>query len=476
MLKSLSITRRILVGVLLAELVSTVVISLTSVFFEQHVHFQAFDVMLNGRAQSLLGAVGDADDAGDTLILDMQGITLPKNDLFDVEDSNGRILGRSPVWPPEITRTNVEAERRSGIYRTTINHTDYRFVELKAVRIVDPSEHGGITRQVTILYGSPTTHVWHEIAEAVRFYSILSLALLVFTAGLIAWFLRSALSPLRELASEASGVSATQWSFNPPETAKFTRELAPLTKAIETTLVGLERSFAQQRRFTGDAAHELKTGVAIIKSSLQLLAMRDRTAQDYRSGLEVCLADCARLEITVLEMLTLARVDYQLTHHVPPTDAELNIASCVDKSIRQFSSLAQLKEIAIVVVARTATARVRLSGEDGVLLCSNLLHNALQHSSPGSTVSIKLENMDGFVTMSIEDEGEGISEKILPHIFEPFFRADSSRDRKSGGTGLGLAICKAICDRAGGSIVIDSVVNKGTQVAVRLPSQVLISV
>jgi signal transduction histidine kinase len=143
----------------------------------------------------------------------------------------------------------------------------------------------------------------------------------------------------------------------------------------------------------------------------------------------------------------------------------------VDESIRQFSSLAQLKKIS-VVVTKTAATQVHLSEEDCALLCSNLLHNALQHSPSGSIISIRLEDENGFATMCFEDEGEGIPEEILPHIFEPFFRAASSRDRKSGGTGLGLAICKAICDRAGGSIVISSMVNEGTRVSVRLPSQV----
>lgn len=109
-------------------------------------------------------------------------------------------------------------------------------------------------------------------------------------------------------------------------------------------------------------------------------------------------------------------------------------------------------------------------------MLSALLEPAAQcpHSPPGSTVTISLIAADRFLTMSIEDEGEGLPEQVLPHIFEPFFRADSSRDRKSGGTGLGLAICKAICDRGGGSIVIASEVNAGTRVLLQLPTRVLV--
>jgi signal transduction histidine kinase len=474
-LKSMSITRRIISGVLLAELISAVIISLTSVAFERHIHFQAFDVMLHGRAEALLGAVADANDVADDVMLDTHSVTIPRGDLFEVQENNGRVLGRSEKWPAAITAGDVQAGSKNGIYRTSVNHHDYRFVQLNAVRTVDPGEHGGTPHNITVLYGSPTTHVRHEIYEAVRFYSILSLSLLIATAGLTAWFLRNALFPLHQLASEAGGISASQWSFNPPETARSTRELAPLTRAIEAALARLELSFAQQRRFTSDAAHELKTDVAIIKSSLQLLTMRDRSADDYRNGLEVCLEDCTRLESTVQQMLTLARVEYESDFRIPLATESIDMADYVDDAVSQFSSLAQLKDIAINV-AKTGTAQVCLDVNDGALLCSNLLHNALQHSPSGSTISIRLTDADGWITFSIVDEGEGIPENVLPHVFEPFFRADSSRDRKSGGTGLGLAICKAICARAGGSIVIDSVVNKETQVSVKLPSYIEVKV
>jgi signal transduction histidine kinase len=474
-LKSTSISRRIITGVLLAELVSALVMTVISVFYERHVHFQAFDVMLHGRAESLLGAVADADDADDNLVLDTRSITIPKADLFEVQDATGRMLGRSPTWPQEITPEKVSSGSKKGTYRALANKEDYRFVRLDAVRIVDPGEHGGVTRRIIVLYGSPTTHVRREIREAVRFYFILSLLLLIATAVLITWFLRMALFPLHQLTSEAEGISVKQWSFNPPDAARSTRELAPLAKAIETTLARLERAFNQQRQFTSDAAHELKTDVAIIKSSLQLLTMRNRSTEEYRNGLEVCLRDCARLEGTVQEMLTLARVEYESDHSTSLRNESADLADYVDEAVHRFSSLTELKEISIKVT-KTGSTKVNLNGEECALLCSNLLHNALQHSPSKSHIFITLTGSDGFLSMLIEDEGEGIPEEALPYIFEPFFRADSSRDRKSGGTGLGLAICKAICDRVGGSIVISSIVNTGTRVSLRLPSRLTIEV
>jgi signal transduction histidine kinase len=97
------------------------------------------------------------------------------------------------------------------------------------------------------------------------------------------------------------------------------------------------------------------------------------------------------------------------------------------------------------------------------------LLNALQHASPTSAINVEIEQEDSEARIKIHDQGEGIPAESLPHIFERFSRAEASRSRKTGGTGLGLAICKAVVDKCGGSIEIQSEVGRGTTVVVRLP-------
>ena len=162
---------------------------------------------------------------------------------------------------------------------------------------------------MTILYAAPTGPVWHAIRGAVEFYAAGSMLLLLVTGPLIAWLLHRALLPLRELADLAGKVSVDAWAFDAPERAKTTPELAPLTEALESALARLERSFDQQKTFVSDAAHELKTAVAVTKSSLQLLALKPRGPGEYRVGLARCLADSGRIEELVTKMLTLARVE-----------------------------------------------------------------------------------------------------------------------------------------------------------------------
>jgi signal transduction histidine kinase len=270
---------------------------------------------------------------------------------------------------------------------------------------------------------------------------------------------------LRELAAEAAGVSVDSWDFAPPQRARMIKELAPLTIALETVITGLEHAFMQQRRFVSDAAHELKTAVAVLKSSLQLLTLKQRTALEYERGIERCQLDCDRIEETVAKMLTLARVE---TKSAPASDAT-DLTSLLRQVTEQFDSMAELKRLQILVLAE-GPVMVDVQPEQLQLLCGNLLLNALQHSPAGSAIRAVVQQDGTHAELAIEDDGEGIAAEDLPHVFDRFYRGDPSRSRNTGGTGLGLAICKAIASRWQGTIDISSSLGIGTKVTVRFPA------
>ncbi len=432
--------------------------------YERHVRFRSFDVMLRGRADSLLGAVQDAEDTQDNVMLDGTEVNLPAEDIYQVQDASGRVLGRSPNWTgPDKT---MLAAQTGKFLRVHSGGKHYRGLRIEGLRIVDPGDKGGgIPRRVTIFYGSPIDRVWREIWEAVGFYAITSLCLLAISGWLIFWLLHRGLAPLRQLAAEAAGVSVDSWNFVPPQRARMIRELAPLTVALETVLTGLERSFMQQRRFVGDAAHELKTAVAVLKSSLQLLTLKQRTAVEYERGIERCQLDCERLEETVAKMLTLARLET----NGASTGVATDLAHILRQAAQQFESMAELKRLQILVMAEGPLV-VDIDPEQLQLLCSNLLLNALQHSPSGSAIRAAVQQDGERAELTIEDDGDGIATQDLPHVFDRFYRADPSRSRNTGGTGLGLAICKAIASRWQGTIDISSELGIGTKVIVRFPA------
>ncbi len=460
--KQRSILRQSIVAVLLTETAAALLLIGVMAGYEQHVRYHAFDMMLRGRANAMLGAVEDAEDPGDNVALNLRGLEMPSGDLFQVTADSNRVLGRSSGWPAQ----GLGAQPGLNASAVTIGGKGYRFIVQRGVRVVDSEHGGGTAHPVAIVYGAPTGQLRHEVFEAVRFYTAAFALVLLATTLLLTRMLRRALSPLHDLTVAAGKVSAEAWHFAAPGSAQQTRELAPLAEAMEAFVKRLQQSFEQQRRFTSDAAHELKTDVAIIKSSLQLLTMRPRSPHEYRQGLAVSLEDCDRLEAAVLEMLTLARVEHASFVFTGSTDLTAHAAAAV----RTLNAMADLRGVRLQLEPRNGDAAyVPLTPGDCRILCTNLMRNAVQHSRAGSAIAAAVGVEAGYVVMAIQDEGEGIAPESLPHIFKPFYRGDDARDRERGGTGLGLAICKALCEKAGGTIAISSQPGCGTLVTVRLP-------
>jgi len=466
-MKPHSIARRLITTVLLVELISALCVTGMAWLYERHSQIRSFDTLLRGRADSLLGSVQDAEDPEDNVMLSKSDVDVPPEDVYEVRDEKGRLLGRSPNW--DGATKEILATHNDGYFKLAVNGKHYRSLVLHGLRVVDPGDKGGgVPHHVTVVYGSPVERLWRAIAGAVKFYAIASLCLMLVTGLAMAWLLHRGMAPLRALAAEAAGVSVNAWRFSPPEEARATKELAPLVDALEATLRRLEHSFFQQRRFVSDAAHELKTGVAVVKSSLQLLGIKQRSAAEYQAGLERCETDCGRMEEIVAKMLALARVESADTG-ASRAGLTTDISDTLHKIVDQFSSMAELRGVTVALSVQKPL-RVALAAEECALLLSNLLLNALQHTSRDTRITILAKEKNEMVEVRFEDQGDGIPSEVLPHVFERFYRGDPSRNRNTGGTGLGLSICKAIVDTAGGEITIDSTPGLGTTVVLLLPS------
>ncbi|HEY5056093.1 MAG TPA: HAMP domain-containing sensor histidine kinase [Acidobacteriaceae bacterium] len=459
-----SLSRQLFAGVLLAELVCAVAFSAVALLHEMNGRRRAFDVMLRGRADSLLGAIHDAEDPGDNIYVDPSELVLPRQDSYEVLTPAGKLLSFSPRSSP-ATLAALSGLRETGFFDLRAGREHIRAIRFDGMRVIDRDEvPGGLRRPVVVLYASPTRDLWHEAVEAVQFYIVAGLVLLTLTGLALVWFLRRRLSPLEELAAIAGRVSTRSWDFVPPDSVLRTTELAPIALSIEKLLDGLHQAFEAQRRLTGDAAHELKTSIAVLKSSLQLLAMNPRTVEQYHQALDGLISDTERMEQLSVRMLALARLEEA------PVDplSECDLGCALRVVAERMRPVAEQKQIALSVDARTVGG-VRLPTDDAETLCSNLIMNALQHTPCEGRISASITVSMGSVALRVQDDGKGIPADDLPHVFERFYRADTSRARTSGGAGLGLSICRAIVERGDGSIGIESVPGTGTVVCVTLP-------
>lgn len=484
-MKSYSLTRRLITAVLLVELASAVALILLAGGYESLSHFRAFDVMLEGRVDSVLGAIEDAGDSADNIALDRSDLHLPRNDIFLVRDEGGRMLGHSENWPgadqvnadPDVApgsafnrieRAIVDSNRDGNEFLAIeVDGEHYRALRATGFRTVDPEEGGGTRHKVVIIYGARTEPVWESVGQAISFYAAVSLLLLLVSGLLMLAVLRRGLRPLNHLAEQAAQVSVGSWTFAPGDEVRSVRELVPLVLALESVLAGLEHAFNQQTQFVSDAAHELKTSVAVIKSSIQVLAMRPRSAGEYSAGLERVQIDCTRMEDLVASMLTLAGLE---AREISGDAASTDLAAVLRQVAEHLDTIAEMAHLRITL---DLPSTLIVAGEQDALrlLCTNLVLNALQHSPTGATVSISLHELDqSTAEMRVEDGGEGIPPEVLPHIFDRFYRGDPSRSRRTGGTGLGLAIARAVVTRCRGTINVQSQPGKGTSVAVCLPS------
>lgn len=459
-MKTHSLARRAIASVLLVELFCALAFSSTALLHEWRTRLHGLDTEVQGRSDSLLGAIQDAEDPDDNIFVDPAELNLPKRDVYAVYNQGGRLLGSS-----QQPAADLIARSTDGIRTVRANGRSYRVLQREALRIIDREENGGVglRRPVTILYASPTTHMWHEVLEAAGFYVAVSLVLVCATTAVLIVLLRWLLKPLEDLALAASEVRAARLTFVPPESALQLRELKPLAQALSATIHRLREAFELQHRFVGDAAHELKTAVAVVRSSIQVMDLRPRSVDEYRAGLARVLADNERVETLVTRMLTLARFE---EHHPVQMDP-MNLAEKARETLSHLGSLSASYGVEVKSAMDTGLC-LRIEPDAFEALISNLVVNAMQHSPRGEAVlvSLRADERTSRIVLEIKDAGPGVPPELLPHVFERFFRADRSRSRETGGAGLGLAICKSIVEAANGSIEMLSEPGRGTVVRV----------
>ena len=298
-------------------------------------------------------------------------------------------------------------------------------------------------------------------------WSLLGAGGLVLALGLgVCWAITTiAIRPIDEISAAAERISTGDLSGRVP-VADTDTELGGLAAVLNTTFSRLDAAFARQLQFTADAAHELRTPLAVIISETQTALARDRSAGEYRETVAGCLETAQQMRQLTESLLALARVDGS---DAVPHREHVDVGALVEMAATRFRETAQHRGVAIHSKLPPTSAFTTPERLEQVI--NNLLSNALDYNRPGGTVTLSTRNDGGDAVFTIADTGVGISGEHLPHIFDRFYRVDKSRSRVDGHAGLGLAICKTIVDAEHGRITVQSAEGVGTTFEVRLPRE-----
>jgi signal transduction histidine kinase len=441
------------------------------IFYTHRQLLSTLDGRIQARAMSVAALVRYTEAANGAVYFDDSlmppSLDPSHSDWFAVWTEKSGLLTRSANWPAGF---EIPSTSRDHWYFNWAG-IRYRGLRLAGVPVLDREEGNAFHPQtLTIVYASPTLQLDQQVRQSGSYIALSGLLLLAVTVLLALWGIRRGLLPLQELAGKAALVSTQNWELHLPEEIQEIKELRPLTESMRTMLDRLHHSFDQQSEFLGNTAHELKTPVAVLKSTLQSMLQRPRTLDEYRAGIEHSLEDLERLEQLLQWILQLARAE-QWARGALHRDLEvIDLTATCEDSIERIRALAESRNTTIHL-SKNGPVLFQADPEDLQVVWINLLENAVRYSPAGGSVEVAVSwGNNGGAQIIFEDHGTGIEPAHLPHIFERFYRGDPSRNRATGGFGLGLAIVKALVEAYGGVITADSTPGKGTRMTVVLPA------
>lgn len=377
--------------------------------------------------------------------------------IFEVADSSGNWIFRSPRFLQPVPPLPAAQGSQVSFFTNNLEQMQYR-TALQRV------EAGG---QIFEIHAAVPTEPFDQALDHFRLIEKEILPLLVCVAALLGYWLSGrSLAPVNRIiqTAERIGVESLSRRLDVPRARD---ELRRLTEAINAMLDRIERSFRRITQFTADASHDLRTPVAIVRTSAEISLRRPRTAAEYRETLQQILHTSIETSELLENLLTLARADAGAAGmEMHP----LELGSHVRKAQERAKVLSSDKDLELVLRVPGTPVWVRADAVAIDRLLLILVDNAVKYTPAGGRCEIELSHGEEHAQITVRDTGLGIPESDLSSIFERFTRADRARSRDVPGAGLGLAIARWITDMHGGTIAAESRVGAGSAFQVRLPA------
>ncbi|WP_245859081.1 sensor histidine kinase [Luteimicrobium subarcticum] len=405
----------------------------------------------------------------------LSGGTLP------LEQSATKDMYGVPVTP-DLTLTEVKVRDREPFTVDAKNvdgtdaSTQWRLIAATGTSTTDGSLN-------SIVYvGLPLADVSSTVHQLSKVLGLTALAVILLGAVLGWWLVRRELRPLHAIETTAASIAAGDLTQRIPqeppstEVGSLTASLNVMLAQIEAAFVAQEASEARMRRFVSDASHELRTPLATIRGYGELYRMGALTSHDQVDDTMRRIEDSAnRMGTLVNDLLALARLD----EGRPLRQDDVDLTVLAADSVRDLVALDPTRDVQLVSLNPPAPgadtsdgpAPVVVVGDEERLrqVLANLVGNVARHTASGTPAQIAVGTSEGRAVLEVRDHGTGITSEQSQHVFERFYRADSSRNRASGGSGLGLAIVAAIAGAHHGRVGVVDTPGGGLTVRLELP-------
>lgn len=443
-----------------------ILFSLGVYFFAQRILTERMDANLRATLQSTISFL--AHDTKEAMPL-TEALEEPRftGQMVAVVDADGRVLARKPARSDLVLRLPPLPLDASP---------SPRFYELRESNSEADDSCRGIYQMLTpLVTGAPpsiavvtaSSEVLNDQLDTLQNVLTIVIVVSLLMAGGGTWFLVGrSLIPLTAMATATEHITASNLGERLPVVTKD--ELGRLASSFNDLLSRLSASFSQQQQFMGDASHELRTPVSVIRTAAQVaLQKTERSNPEYRDALVIIEHQASRLSSIVENMFALTRADM---NHLPLDLNELFLNEIVADCARAAGILAQRKGVSLKAIG---LPEAPYCGDDRLLrqMISNLLDNAVKYTEAGGTVEVRLQRLDAIYEISVSDTGCGIPSELQPRVFDRFFRADSARPGTNGpgGAGLGLAISRSIAELHAGRLILQYSGPEGSTFRVCLP-------
>jgi heavy metal sensor kinase len=387
---------------------------------------------------------------------------LPRGKMFRVRSGDGSLIFETeamqaiPPFAPlagEMTRRSVEVERRS--YRT-----------------FSKSETVGSYLFLIEVAVDQTSYI--EMVDHLAIFLILSIPVAAVLAALGGyWMSGRVLRPIHQITDAASSIDAHNLTRRLPVIGTKD-ELDRLSETLNHMLDRIQISYERIAQFTADASHELRTPVAFIRSSAELLLMGRANGITKTRGIEDVLRESEYMAALIGDLLTLARGDSK----DGSLEMELfELTEAVDGILARGRALAAAKNISIDYSQSSQVVAIHGNRNACERILLIFLDNAIRYTPKGGHVALNTWTSGNSCGFTVSDTGIGIAPEDQERIFERFFRVDTARTPSDGGTGLGLAIARRLIEAHGGTVSVESELGRGARFIVRFPrADVLIGI